>query len=95
MAIEVLTKDDLNEFRHELLNEIKRIINEVPQKKQKWLKSKEVKELLNISSGTLQNYRINGSLTFTKVGGTMYYANEDIEKLMNHNKRAANLTLFK
>lgn len=95
MAIEVVTKEDLNEFRSELLNEIKSIINEVPQKKQKWLKSKEVKELLNISAGTLQNYRLNGSLTFTKVGGTIYYANEDIEKLMNRNKRAANLTLFK
>ena len=95
MAIEVITKDDLNEFRHELLKEITGIINSSPQKNQKWLKSKEVRELLQISHGTLQNLRINGSLTFSKVGGTIYYANEDIEKLMNRTKRAANLTLFK
>ena len=35
MAIEVITKEDLNEFRHELLKEIKNIINEAPQKKTK------------------------------------------------------------
>ena len=78
MAIEVITKEDLNEFRHELLKEIKGIISAAPTKKQKWLKSNEVRELLNISPGTLQNLRINGSLTFSKVGGTIYYANDVI-----------------
>jgi hypothetical protein len=95
MAIEVITKEDLNEFRSELLNEIKSIINEAPQKKQKWLKSNEVRELLQISNGTLQTLRINGNLTFSKVGGTIYYDNDDIDKLMNRNKTPANLTLFK
>jgi hypothetical protein len=95
MAIEVITKEDLNEFRSELLNEIKSIINEAPQKKQKWLKSNEVRELLQISNGTLQTLRINGNLTFSKVGGTIYYSSDDIDKLMNRNKKAANLTLFK
>jgi predicted site-specific integrase-resolvase len=95
MAIEVITKEDLNEFRSELLNEIKSIINEAPQKKQKWLKSNEVRELLQISNGTLQTLRINGNLTFSKVGGTIYYSSDDIEKLMNRNKKPANLTLFK
>jgi predicted site-specific integrase-resolvase len=95
MAIEVITKEDLNEFRSELLNEIKSIINEAPQKKQKWLKSNEVRELLQISNGTLQTLRINGNLTFSKVGGTIYYSSDDIDKLMNRNKKPANLTLFK
>jgi predicted site-specific integrase-resolvase len=95
MAIEVITKEDLNEFRQELLKEITGIINAVPQKRQKWLKSNEVRELLQISNGTLQTLRINGKLTFSKVGGTIYYDNDDIEKLMNRNKKPANLTLFK
>lgn len=83
MAIEVITKEDLNEFRSELLNEIKSIINEAPQKRQKWLKSNEVRELLQISNGTLQTLRINGNLTFTKVGGIIYYKYEDIQKMLN------------
>lgn len=95
MAIEVVTKEDLLEFRNQLLIEIKGIINNAPQKKQKWLKSHEVRELLTISPGTLQNLRINGTLTYTKIGGTIYYDNDDIEKLLHRNKKAAKLTLFK
>jgi hypothetical protein len=38
-----------------------------------WLKSSEVRKLLKISSGTLQNLRINGTLNFYKIGGILYY----------------------
>lgn len=95
MAIEVLTKDDLNQFKTELFAEISQLLSATPQNKQKWLKSKEVLELLTISPGTLQNLRINGTLTFTKIGGTIYYDQEDINKLLERNKKAAKLTLFK
>jgi predicted site-specific integrase-resolvase len=95
MAIEVITKEDLNEFRHELLKDISSIINGTTQKQQKWLKTNEVRELLQISHGTLQSLRLKGDLTFSKVGGTYYYANEDIEKLMNRTKKMSNPKLFK
>ena len=95
MAIEVLTKEDLNQFKTELFAEISQLLSATPQNKQKWLKSKEVLELLTISPGTLQNLRINGTLTFTKIGGTIYYDQEDINKLLERNKKAAKLTLFK
>ena len=95
MAIEVLTKEDLNQFKTELLSAISQLINANPQNKQKWLKSKEVLELLAISPGTLQNLRINGTLTFTKIGGTIYYDRDDINKILERNKKAAKLTLFK
>ena len=95
MAIEVVTKDDLNQFKSELLAEITQLVIKNPQPKQKWLKSKEVLELLTISPGTLQNLRINGTLSFTKIGGTIYYDHEDINKMLERNKKAAKLTLFK
>ena len=43
-------------------------------------------ELLQVSPGTLQNLRINGTLPFTKVGGILYYDHEDITKLMENNR---------
>lgn len=95
MAIEVITREDLNEFRSLLLNDLKEIMYSKPQQTKQWLKSKEVRKLLNISPGTLQNLRINGTLTYTKVGGIMYYDNTDIEKLLNGNKVNATLTFFK
>ena len=95
MAVQIITIEDLNEFRSLLLNDLKEIIQSKPQQTKQWLKSNEVRKLLNISSSTLQNLRINGTLTYTKVGGIMYYDNADIEKLLNRNKVNATPTLFK
>ena len=82
MAIEVITREDLNEFRSLLLNDLKEIIQSKPQQTKQWLKSKEVRKLLNISPGTLQNLRINGTLNFNRIGGILYYKYEDLKKLM-------------
>ena len=96
MAATIITTEDLYEFKIELLQEIKKMLQSAePNNNKKWLKSKEVIKLLNISPGTLQNLRINGTLTYTKIGGTIYYENQDIEKLLNINKVNSNPSLFK
>ena len=95
MAVEIITKDDLNDFRLTLLNDLKEIIQSKPQQTKQWLKSNEVRKLLNISPGTMQNLRINGTITYTKIGGILYFDNSDIEKLLNGNKVNALPTLFK
>ena len=95
MAIEVITREDLNEFRTLLLSDLKELLNANPQQTKQWLKSKEVRKLLNISPGTLQTLRINKTLTYTKIGGILYYDNADIDKLLSANKVNANPTLFK
>ncbi len=86
MAVQIITIEDLNEFRNLLLNDLKEIINSKPQQSKQWLKSNEVRKLLNISPGTLQNLRINGTLSYTKIGGIMYYNHSDIDKLLDRNK---------
>jgi hypothetical protein len=95
MAIEVITREDLNEFRTLLLSDLNAMFNSKPQQQKQWLKSNEVRELLNISSGTLQNLRVNGTITFTKIGGIMYYNYSDIEKALNGNTQKKSSTLFK
>ncbi|MEC4004849.1 helix-turn-helix domain-containing protein [Flavobacterium sp. SUN052] len=95
MAVEIITREDLNEFRILLLNDLNKIIQSKPNQTKQWLKSNEVRKLLNISPGTLQNLRINGTLTYTKIGGIMFYDNSDIDKLLNRNKVNALPTLFK
>jgi ribonucleotide reductase beta subunit family protein with ferritin-like domain len=81
-AIELITKEDLREFKGELLKEIKQLMQPGQVQSKKWLKSVEVRKLLGISPGTLQNLRINGTLRFTKVGSIMYYKLEDINKIL-------------
>ncbi len=95
MAVQIITIEDLNEFRSLLLSDLKEIIQSKPQQSKQWLKSNEVRKLLNISPGTLQNLRINGTLSYTKIGGIMYYDNTDIDKLLNGNKVNNLPTLFK
>lgn len=84
MNVELITKQDLEQFKSELLSEIKRLVqlDGGGHSNKRWLKSNEVRKLLKISPGTLQNLRINGTLSFTKVGSILYYKLEDINKLM-------------
>lgn len=87
MALEVITREDLQEFRSQLLEDFKAILSDKQTTpKREWLKSFEVRRLLKISPGTLQNLRINGTLTYTKIGSIMFYSSQDIEKLMEKNK---------
>ncbi|WP_430973788.1 helix-turn-helix domain-containing protein [Sunxiuqinia rutila] len=87
MPSEILTTDDLREFKIELFDELKKLFKEnqgLPSKK--WLRSGEVRKLLGISPGTLQNMRVNGTLPFTKMGGVLYYDAQDIYKILEKNK---------
>jgi hypothetical protein len=96
MAATIITTEDLIEFKKELLDDIKKIFeSQTTTQNKKWLKSAEVRELLNISPGTLQNLRINGTLSYTKIGGIMYYDNQDIDKILEKNKVNSIPNLFK
>lgn len=80
MQIDIITREDLKQFKSELLGEIKSILK--PREKKEWVRSADVRGMLNISAGTLQNLRINGTLRHSKVGGIMYYRLEGIQKMM-------------
>ena len=87
MPTEIVTTDDLREFKIELLGELKEILKQHHgQPSKKWLKSYEVRELLGISSGTLQTMRNNRTLPFSKIGGVMFYDYENIKKMLDGNQ---------
>nr|WP_068892285.1 helix-turn-helix domain-containing protein [Pedobacter panaciterrae] len=82
MQIEILTRQELLKFKTELIQEIKQAIKSEDMQPKQWLRSSEVRDLLKISSGTLQNLRIKGILRYEKVGGIFYYAYTDIVQLL-------------
>ncbi|WP_338356910.1 helix-turn-helix domain-containing protein [Yeosuana marina] len=87
MSATIITMEDLQEFKVELLDGIKELLNnQSSHTSKRWLKSPEVRELLDISPGTLQNLRINGTLPYTKVGGVLYYDYEEIMSVMEKNR---------
>ena len=86
MAATIITTDELREFKIELLEEIKQLLSNDHTTKREWLRSSELRKLLKISPGTLQNLRVNGTIPYTKIGGVIYYAYEDILKMLEDNK---------
>lgn len=81
---QLITIEDLQIFKVELLNEIKELLKggAVPQASKEWLKSSEVRKMLGISSGTLQTLRVTGKLPFTRIGRLIFFRSHDIVKLL-------------
>ncbi|MCC8407667.1 helix-turn-helix domain-containing protein [Mucilaginibacter sp. UR6-1] len=86
MATEIITKEDLQVFKEELLSDIRKIIDRKEQPAGEWLRSSQVRRMLNISPNTLQALRISGKLNYSKVGSIFFYKLEEIRKLVEGDK---------
>lgn len=86
---QVVTIGDLKDFKEDLLQQLSKIVAENMTPTKKWLKSAEVRKLLNVSPGTLQGMRLRGELSFTKVGGIIFYETKDIQAMISKNKVTA------
>ena len=92
MPAEILTTDDLREFKLEILSEIKKLFSDQSMQKpveRRFLRSTDLQELLDLSPASLQNLRNSRILPYTKIGGTFYYDWEDIVQIMNKFKKPA------
>ena len=79
-----------NEYSN-LLNKLDTVINQLNESNRKhilsetWLDVSEVCLQLKISKRTLQAYRDNGTIPYSKIGGKIYFKASDIEKhLLKH-----------
>ena len=87
MPTSIITTEDLKDFKKELLSDIQDLLStQLKGVNKKWLKSTEVMEMLKISPGTLQSFRVNGTLPFTKIGGIIYYEATEIQEVLTTNK---------
>ena len=66
----------------QLLEDLKGLIQNQTHTNKEWLRSAEVRRLLNIFHATLQNLRINGTLPFRKLGSIIFYKYDDIVRLL-------------
>lgn len=88
---EIVTLDKFNDFENRIFKELQELRDSSYSNEDRWLKSNDVKELLGISHGKLQDLRDRGLIPFTKLGGVIFYDRIEIEKTllkgMNKNKR--------
>lgn len=85
MSIEVVTKDDLQILRVQVVNDLKAIIMQSKQsvdQKVEGYKTKDVRKMLGCSTNKLVSLRIARKLRTKKIGGTIYYNREDVKRLL-------------
>jgi hypothetical protein len=88
MQVEILTRQDLEIFRKELLSDITEIIKGKTTEEKEYLRSKEVRKILGgISSGTLANLRVKGLLKPTKIEGVYYYNVKDVKAMLDAGRK--------
>ena len=85
MNVEIITKEDLLEFRKEFIEEIKEIINPGLQQTE-WLSTDEAMTLLWIKGKTkLQNLRDNLAIKFSQHGRIIKYSRSSILEFLEKN----------
>lgn len=87
MAAIVVTMDELQVFKQELLEEFRNMIKGLPDRPKQLLRNADVRKLLGISATTLQTLRINGTLPYSKIGGTLYYDYNEVMRVFESNKK--------
>lgn len=84
MTVEFITKADLQLIKNEIIQELKAIHSPSANSLKAFLKSSDVRDLLACSHGTLQNLRIKGILTPSKIGGQYYYKTDQVYSLLQN-----------
>jgi hypothetical protein len=87
MSVEIVTKEDLQAFRVQLLNDIRELLSQEKSEKGdrehiEGYKTSHVRKILGCSVNKLVSLRISRKLRIKKIGGTIYYNKDDIKRLL-------------
>lgn len=85
MVLEIVTKDDLQVFRLQLLKDIQDIIDKTKvstDTRPEGYKTSHVRKILGCSINKLVLLRTKRKIRVKKIGGTLYYNKEDIKRLL-------------
>ena len=84
---QLVTIDDLDNFKTDFISAVSKILAEkVRPAEKKWLKSAAARKLIGVSPGKLQLIRESGLLAYTKIGGNIYYDQDDLFRLFEDHK---------
>lgn len=86
-----VTQSDLEQLRTEIVADIRNLLESKSSAHSSgenfdWMRSKEIRKILNISAGTLQNLRIAGKIRHKQILGSYYYNKTDLQNLFNNEK---------
>lgn len=88
MEIILITNKVLRDFDQKL-DEIRSLLERMNSVNEKtninWVDNADLKIMLKVSGRTIQNWRDNGTIPFSKIGRKIYYRTDDIEDLLKRN----------
>ncbi|WP_155523226.1 helix-turn-helix domain-containing protein [Paracnuella aquatica] len=85
MNVEVITKEDLQAFRMQLLEDIKSLLQQGRDTSLGHIegyKTANVRKILGCSVNKLVSLRVARKIRTKKIGGTVYYNKEDVKRLV-------------
>lgn len=85
MPFDIITKDDLENFRRKLIADIEALLKQsfrTVEQRPEGFKTADARKILNCSLNKLVSLRINGKIRTKKIGGTLYYNNSDLKALL-------------
>lgn len=87
MDLVIVPKSDLQDlldksFRSALISFLEASQPEKPTAPKEWITNGEAQTLLGLSKTTLQRYRADGILPYSKLGGNIYYRVSDIVDIL-------------
>ena len=85
MNVEVITKEDLQAFRMQLLEDMKSLLKqgrETSLENIEGYKTANVRKILGCSVNKLVSLRVARKIRTKKIGGTVYYNKEDVKRLV-------------
>lgn len=78
-------KELFEKLRTEIQQVIREEIRNLKTEHPNWLRSSQVRKMLNISDSTLQTLRINGTIPAYKLGTTWLYKHDEIVAVLEAN----------
>lgn len=85
MGIDIVTREDLQTFRLQLLEDIKSILQQGKETSSghvEGYKTANVRKILGCSVNKLVSLRVSRKIRTKKIGGTVYYNKEDVKRLV-------------
>lgn len=79
-----LHPEDINLISEKVTQQVQSIVESKQEKK--WITTKEVVELLDISTSKLHQMRTKNLITYSSFGRNIYYSIDEILKILEENK---------
>jgi len=85
MNLELVTKEDMQTLRFQILGDIKQLLDQRAREEVgdiRGLRTRDVRHLLGCSAGKLKSLCTGGRVRTKKIGGTIYYNKDDVKRLL-------------